>query len=66
MLTKQFGFGSRRYSLGADGELVTATQYIGERHDMLQELNRQRMAAREYICGIVKAIAWFGRENLVI
>lgn len=64
MLTRQFGYGSRRYSLGESGELMTATQYIGERHDMLQELNRQRMAAREYICGIVKAIAWFGREYL--
>lgn len=64
MLTKQFGFGSKRYTLGSAGELMTATQYMGERHDMLQELNRQRAEAKEYIAQIVRAVLWFGRNFL--
>lgn len=64
MLSRQFGFGSRKYSLDAGGELVTATQYIGERHDMLQELNRQRFEAKKYICDIVRALLWFGNRFL--
>lgn len=64
MLTRQFGFGSRKYSMDAGGELVTATQYIGERHDMMQELNRQRFEAREYITGIVRAVLWFANRYL--
>lgn len=62
MLSRQFGFGSRKYTMDAGGDLVTATQYIGERHDMMQELNRQRFEAREYICGIVHAVIWFANR----
>lgn len=64
MLSRQFGFGSRKYTMDAGGELVTATQYIGERHDMMQELNRQRFEAREYICGVVRAVLWFANRFL--
>ena len=60
LLTQQFGYGSRKYTLDKDsGALMTATQYVGERQDMLMELNRQRFEAHEYIRGIVRAILWF-------
>lgn len=59
MLSRQFGFGSKKYTLSNEGELLTATQYVGERRDMLQELNRQRFEARRYICDIVRAVLWF-------
>ena len=38
---------------------MTATQYIGERQDMMQELNRQRQEARAYIGGLARALLWF-------
>lgn len=60
MLSQQFGYGSRKYTLDRDsGVVMTATQYVGERQDMLQELNRQRFEAAEYIRGIVRAALWF-------
>lgn len=60
MLSQQFGYGSKKYSFDkSTGALMTATQYIGERQDMLQELNKQRFCAREYIANICRAIMWF-------
>lgn len=59
MLTQQFGYGSKKYTLDEKGGIVSATQYVGERQDMLMELNRQRYEAREYITGIVRAVLWF-------
>ena len=59
LLGQQFGYGSRRYSLDEGGRVVTATEYVGERQDMLQELNRQRYEARAYISGIVRAVLSF-------
>jgi len=60
LLSQQFGYGTKRYSFDeSTGAIVTATQYIGERQDMLQELNRQRDEARAYIAGIVRAVLWF-------
>lgn len=60
LLSQQFGYGTKKYSFDqTTGTLMTATQYVGERQDMLQELNRQRHEAKEYITGIVHAILWF-------
>ncbi len=60
LMSQQFGYGTKKYSFEpGTGALITATQYIGERQDMLQELNRQRHEAEEYIAGIVRAILWF-------
>lgn len=59
LMSQQFGYGTKKYSFDQDGNIQTATQYIGERQDMLLELNRQRHEAKEYIAGIVRAILWF-------
>lgn len=53
-----FGYGTKKYSF-QNGQIVTATQYVGERQDMMQELNRQRYEAKQYVAGIVRAGLWF-------
>lgn len=58
MLSVKFGFGTKRYSF-KNGQVQTATEYIGERQDMLLELNKQRDESRQYIDGIVRAVLWF-------
>ena len=58
MLSMKFGFGTKRYSF-KDGQVTTATEYIGERQDMMQELNKQRQEAVQYIEGIIRAALWF-------
>lgn len=58
LFSMTFGFGSKKYTF-EQGQIQTATQYIGERQDAMQELNKQRKEATDYITDIVKAIMWF-------
>lgn len=58
MLSMMFGFGSRKYTF-EQGRLETATQYIGERQDAMQELNRQRQESIRYVQELVRAGLWF-------
>lgn len=60
-LSMSFGYGSKKYTFES-GQIKTATEYIGERQDAMQELNKQRYAATQYIEGIVEAIVWFSNQ----
>ncbi len=71
LLSMQFGYGTKKYAFERSTRSVTtATEYIGERQDMMQELNKQRAEAKAYISGIVRAMLWFantyqgGRWNI--
>ena len=61
VLSLKFGYGTKKYSF-KNAEITTATQYIGERQDMMQELNKQRYQSRQYIEGIIRAIVWFSNR----
>jgi hypothetical protein len=69
MLSLQFGFGSKKYTFD-NGQIQTATQYIGERQDAMQELNKQRGQAKQFITELVKGIAsvsnLFNKTNILI
>lgn len=58
LLSMTFGYGTKKYSF-ENGQITTATEYIGERQDQMQELNRQRQEAVRYIQDICRAIMWF-------
>ena len=58
LLSMTFGYGTKKYSF-ENGQITTATEYIGERQDQMQELNRQRQEAIRYIQDICKAVMWF-------
>lgn len=58
LFSMMFGFGSKKYTF-ENGQIQTATQYIGERQDAMQELNKQRKEATDYISHLVKAMMWF-------
>ena len=64
LMSLKFGYGTRKYSFDTSGVVQTATQYIGERQDMMQELNRQRFQAAQYIRGIIRAALWFSHTFL--
>ena len=53
-----FGYGTKKYSF-ENGQITTATEYVGERQDQMQELNRQRQEAIRYIQDICRAVMWF-------
>ena len=61
LLSMSFGYGTKKYTF-EDGQIKTATEYIGERQDMMQELNKQRTEAENYIKDIVRAIVWFSNK----
>lgn len=58
LFSMMFGFGSKKYTF-ENGQIKTATEYIGEKQDSMQELNKQRKEAENYINHIVKAVMWF-------
>lgn len=58
LLSMMFGYGTKKYSF-ENGQITTATEYIGERQDQMQELNRQRQEAIRYIHDICRAVMWF-------
>lgn len=58
LLSMSFGYGTKKYSF-ENGQITTATEYIGERQDQMQELNRQRQEATKYIQDICRAVMWF-------
>ena len=58
MLSSQFGYGTKKYTF-ENAQITTATEYIGSRQDQMQEVNKQRFEATEYITDIIHAISWF-------
>lgn len=58
VLSLTFGYGTKKYTF-ENGQIKTASEYIGERQDCMQELNKQRKEAKDYITAITNAIIWF-------
>lgn len=58
LLSMSFGYGTKKYTF-ENGQIKTASEYIGEKQDCMQELNKQRASAKEYITEICKAVIWF-------
>ena len=58
LLSLSFGYGSKKYTF-ENGQIKTATEYIGTKNDAMQELNKQRKQAVDYITDIIHAAMWF-------
>ena len=58
LLSMSFGYGTKKYTF-ENGQIKTASEYIGERQDSMQDLNKQRDCAVQYITEICEAIIWF-------
>lgn len=61
LLSMSFGYGTKKYTF-ENHQIQTATEYIGERQDAMQELNKQRSEAENYITDICRAIMWFSNQ----
>lgn len=61
LLSMMFGFGTKQYTF-ENGQIKTATEYIGDRQDKMQELNKQREEARSYITDMCRALMWFSNQ----
>ena len=58
LLSMNFGYGTKKYTF-ENGRITTATEYMGTRQDSVQELNKQRKQAENYISDIIHAAMWF-------
>lgn len=63
LLSMSFGYGTKKYTF-ENGKITTATEYIGTKQDSMQELNKQRKQASDYIEDIVHAAMWFSNTFL--
>lgn len=61
LLSMSFGYGSKKYTF-ENGKITTATEYIGSKQDSMQELNKQRANAKDYIADIIHAAMWFSNQ----
>lgn len=61
LLSMSFGYGTKKYTF-ENGKITTATEYIGEKQDSMQELNKQRKNSTDYISDIVHAALWFSNQ----
>ena len=58
LISLSFGYGTKKYTF-ENGKITTATEYIGTKQDSMQELNKQRKQATDYITDIIHAAMWF-------
>lgn len=63
LLSMSFGYGTKKYTF-ENGKITTATEYIGTKQDSMQELNKQRKQASDYIEDIIHAAMWFSNTFL--
>lgn len=61
LLSMTFGYGTKKYTF-ENGKITTATEYIGTKQDAMQELNKQRKNAKDYISDIAHAAMWFSNQ----
>lgn len=60
MLSFKCGLGTKYYEFNG-GSVVTATQYVGDRQDLIVNANKHRKNVDEFVSGICKAILLLGR-----
>ncbi len=60
MLSFKCGLGTKYYEFNG-GSVVTATQYVGDRQDLIVNANKHRKNVDEFVNGICKAILLLGR-----
>lgn len=63
LLSLSFGYGTKRYSF-EQGRIVTATEYVGDRQDAMQDINKQRSESIKYISDLVNALKWFYNSTI--
>lgn len=61
LLSLSFGYGSKKYTF-ENGQIKTATECIIDNQQAMQELNKQRKQAKDYITDIMRAALWFANQ----
>jgi len=62
-LSFKVGFGTKHYQFNA-GSVVTATQYSGDKQDLIQNAHKHFIHVESFLHNLVKTILWIGREYI--
>lgn len=62
-LSFRCGLGPRHYRF-ENGAVATATQYVGDRQELVQNIGKHSLSVRSALVGIVRAMLWAGEEVL--
>jgi A118 family predicted phage portal protein len=62
-LSFKVGFGTKHYQFNA-GSVVTATQYTGDKQELIQNAAKHYIVIEKALSQIVRAILWAGKEIL--
>jgi A118 family predicted phage portal protein len=62
-LSFKCGLGTKHYQFNA-GSVVTATQYMGDKQELIQNASKHYIIIEKALQDIVRAILWVGREVL--
>lgn len=60
VLSFKAGLGTKYYEFNGNS-VITATQYVGDRQDLVENANKHRKSVDEFVSGICKAILLLGR-----
>ncbi len=60
ILSFKAGLGTKYYEFNGSS-VVTATQYVGDRQDLIENANKHRKSVDEFVSGICKSILLLGR-----
>ncbi|MBP5782738.1 MAG: phage portal protein [Bacteroidales bacterium] len=65
LFSMRIGLGSKRYVLdGSQINPTTATQFIGERQEMIQNANKEMICIEKALKEVTRAILWIGKNVL--
>lgn len=62
-LSFKVGFGTKHYQFNA-GSIVTATQYMGDKQELVQNASKHYITIEDALKGILRAILWAAKEIL--
>lgn len=62
-LSFKVGFGTKHYQFNA-GSVVTATQYTGDKQDLIQNAHKHFIRVESFLHSLVKTVLWIGHEYI--
>lgn len=63
-LSLRAGLGTKHYQFNGSGSVVTATQYTGDRQDLIQNAAKHCIAVEKHMQQLVRALLWAGKNVL--
>lgn len=62
-LSFKVGFGTKHYQFNS-GSIVTATQYTGDKQELLQNAHKHFIHVESFLHGLVKTLLWIGHNYI--